>query len=194
MENLSKVKDLLSEFYKIFSEKPFDYLYESDVQTELTSMLKSRFNPIKVETINEEFLINKPFYFSLVKNEYYKLDIAILENQIKINPQKHEKYGKNEMFLYWQTVDIAIELKLNYIYSNMAKEFSDDVDELNLLLNFSDEERRINTGIALILFQKKEDFKRYKDNYKNCDVIESEHDAINLSVGKVNCLVFVPNQ
>ncbi|MFC1513604.1 hypothetical protein ACFL5P_01210 [candidate division KSB1 bacterium] len=187
--NIDKVEKVLSDFIKEYQTHPFDYLYEFEIQAILYSMLRNEIN----DRIHHTFETNNQKTFTKVKGEYHplsdkRLDIAILENNriSKLDPTVHSRaYDRSEMTLYWQKVDIGIEIKLQAIFTKQMEGFNKDIKKLQKLMgNIKNEsENGINTGIALLFFHKHEDFNDH--NHENGTTIE-------ITSGKLNALIITP--
>jgi|GEM_PF-6043610 len=198
---LQLVQDVLNEFIKEFKANPFNFLYEFDIHSRLISELKNEFD--KKFNFNHTFENGIKVNFSIVRSQYHPssrnfLDIAILEKstiekRTNIHPRPEDV---NEMFLYWQKVDIGIEVKFQAINTDQTKYFSRDVEKLKRLSNFSNnlknpEENCINTGIALLFFHRNNDldFAR-KYSYKDKDY--NSIDQIVLKQNHINSIIICP--
>jgi hypothetical protein len=165
VKNIQRTKKVLNIFQGCFQQNPFDFLYEFDIHAQLYVMLRNEFKDLSIKC---KFGGSKPIDFSIVRGTYHpgsknRPDIAILQDrEIIQRPLLHQRPGdKNEMFLYWQKVDIAIELKLRPMDSNRTQGFLKDLERLDDLRKIvkDKEENQINTGIAILFFHRNRDLK-----------------------------------
>ncbi|MFC1562353.1 hypothetical protein ACFL4Q_05090 [candidate division KSB1 bacterium] len=203
--NTVKVQKVLSDFIiEEYQKHPFDYLYEFEIQAILYSMLKNKIN----DRIHHTFETNNQKTFSKVKAEYHplsnmRLDIAILEKDeiSEINDKIHNRsVDVDEMVLYWQKIDIGIEIKLQAIFTDQILGFNNDISKLQELMDYTrnSTENSINTGIALLFFHKDKDFRKIKDGefVQNFISLGKKDDIISIIIeeNELNAIIITPEE
>lgn len=157
MDQISSFYDVLGEFSAEFILRPFDYLYESEIQAELYGRLRKKIDTrIQYKTSDDfrkKFVDVESIPTTPVRLEYpsgHRFDVALLD----------ETSMSNEEWIWSQDVKLAAEIKLaagpfncKVTREKMVDGFRKDIEKLHKHYHDESSPKITRVGVAVLFMQ-----------------------------------------
>ncbi len=137
------VNNMLEKFFESFQNNPFNYLYESDLQAYLYSLLdKGIDKTVKLKGEGKGLLDGHEFETSIVKTEYpskMRFDIALIDDH-EAPDFKSVVRSKYHNEIFWVLpVKTAIEIKYRQLGERLLDKINEAYADIDKIIKYMDE-------------------------------------------------------